>query len=514
MERKLRIAYFLSVANDYIGGADNTLFMQAVLMNSCHKVTIVLPCNADGKCNTLFRKKCEMFGLDYIVLRYDTANSIKSINLVDYKNDIDRIEQFVKERQIDILHSVQINAAVEYLSRKLGIPHIMNIYILDSWEWAIPCSDVLPRYVSSDSLFFFEKWKAYLNCEGRCVRVFDHVEIKNHQVRDKNITVIGAAGTICDRKNQLEVIKAVEIEKKRGRKIRLLLAGDAGSAYAEECRRYIEAHCLQEDIVFMGFVDNIRLFLEQIDVFVCGSRMESFPASIVEAVSCNIPVISTPVAGVPEILVHGQNAYISKGYLAEDQAEALENYFRDYDCGRLEEVLSNEKKTYRKFFSEDAVKTQLNALYGDILDNFGGAVDLRSWNDTERGLHKMLEKLEKRITETGDAEDVSRIHSRLLYLYQIRNKITGKECYIWGAGKWGKLARIMIESLMGNLTIKAFVDEKKDQKMGGIAMIKKEEMDIREDTIVFIAYAQGQEEAVRYLEKRKMEMMKNVFIIA
>ena len=514
MKRNLRIAYFLSVTNDYIGGADHTLFMQAVLMNSNHKVTIVLPCNADGKCNTLFQKKCEAFGLDYTVLKYNTANSIKTINLVDYKNDIDRIERFIKEKQLDLLHSVQINVAVEYLSRKLGVPHVMNIYNLDAWEWAIPCADVLPRYISCDSLFFFEKWKAYLNCEGRCVRVFDDIDIAPKHIHDKDITVIGAAGTVCDRKNQMEIIKAVEIEKKRGRKIRLLLAGDAGSGYAGECSSYITKCCLQEDIVFMGFIDNMKLFFEQVDVFICGSRMESFPASIVEAISCNIPVISTPVAGVPEILVHGQNAYISKGYLAEDLAEALENYFRDYECDRLTEVLSNEKETYREFFSADAVKLQLNALYGDILEDFSGTMELRSWNDTECGLHKMLVKLEKRMTEVDDAEDVIRIHSRLLYLYQIRNKITGKKGYIWGAGKWGKLAQIMIESLLSDITIKAFVDEKRNQKIDGTAVIKKEAMDIREDTIVFIAYAQGQEEAVRYLEKRNMEMMKNIFIIA
>ncbi len=511
---KLRIAYFLSVANDYVGGADNTLFMQAVLMNACHEVTIVLPCNADGKHNTLFQKKCKTFGLDYVVLEYSTANSMKIINIVDYRNDVDGIVRFIEEKQIDILHSVQINVAVEYVSRKSGIPHIMNIYSLDAWEWTIPRADIFPRYVSSDSAFFLEKWKAYVNCGGSCVRVFDEMKTKKKSFCADNVTVVGTSGTICEYKNQMEIIRAVKIEKKRGRKIRLLLAGDAGSAYAEKCRSCAEAYGICNDVEFMGFIEDMTLFFEQIDVLICGSRRESFPASVVEALSCNIPVISTPVAGIPEILVNGQNAYLSGGYLAEDLAEALEDYFKDCEDNHLERVLSDEKETYRKFFSAGAVTRQLDALYQSVLEKPGTAADLGSWKEIEDEIGKMLKKLEKKWEETDDAEDVLRIHSRLLYLYRIREKITGNECYIWGAGKWGKLTRFMIESLMSHITVKAFVDEKGKQGTGGPAVIKKEEMDLREDTMVFIAFTQNQEEAVRYLEDRNRKMMKNVFIIA
>lgn len=514
MDRRLHIAYFLSVSNDYVGGADHTLFMQAVLMNARHEVMVVLPCDAGGKYNTLFQRKCEAFGLDYIVLKYNTANSIKTVNMINVLKDIDRIEKFVKEKQIDILHSVQINLAVEYLSRKLGIPHIMNIYNLAAWEWKIPCADVFPCYVSSDSLFYFEKWKTYLNGKGSCVRVFDDIGLRKKRLSNKDITIIGTAGTIGNRKNQMEVIKAVEIEKKRGRNLRLLLAGDAGSIYAEECRSYVEEHGLWENIEFMGFLDDMTIFFEQIDVYICGSIMESFPASIVEAISCNIPVISTPVAGVPEILKHRQNAYLSRGYLAEELAEALDEYLEDDFSGRIENVLLRERESYEKFFSAAAVSSQLNALYNEVFEDFDRTVNMRSWDDTERELNRMFNTLKESTAEIQDMEDLFRIHSRLLYLYQIRNKIVGKECYIWGAGKWGNLAKIIIESLMSGIHIKAFIDGKRKQKIEEIEIINREEMEIQKDTLVFIAFAEEQEEAVRYLKERNMEVMKNIFIIA
>ena len=38
-------------------------------------------------------------------------------------------------------------------------------------------------------------------------------------------------------------------------------------------------------------------------------------------------------------------------------------------------------------------------------------------------------------------------------------------------------------------------------------------MEIQEDTVVFIAFADGQEEAVDYLEKRNLEILRNIFIV-
>ena len=74
----------------------------------------------------------------------------------------------------------------------------------------IPYLDIFPQYVSSDSEFFLQKWKHYLNCKGRCIRVFDDIGIKKENQKNKSRIVIGAAGTIYTFKNQLAIIN-VEI---------------------------------------------------------------------------------------------------------------------------------------------------------------------------------------------------------------------------------------------------------------------------------------------------------------
>ncbi|MCI8692149.1 MAG: glycosyltransferase family 4 protein [Lachnospiraceae bacterium] len=508
---KKNIAYFLSEKKSYLGGADQTLFMQAVLMRSFHNVTVVLPCGLNGESNSKFIQKCKSHKMRYKIMPYCTAYNLYAINLVGCGRNASEVECFVLEEKIDILHSVQINPAVEYVSRKLGIPHVMNIYSLEKWDWLVPCQNIFPQYISCDSDFFLQKWKKYLGCKGKCVRVFGDMKVCRKPVRERKSLVIGTAGIVCRYKNQLEVIKAVEHEIDKGADLQLMVAGENNSPYGEECRNYIVEHGLQDRIHMLGFLDDMTSFLGKIDVLVCGSRRESFPASIVEAMSLNIPIISTPVAGVPEILKDGVNAYLAEDFAASALGEAIRRFYHDYENAKLWDILDNEKRTYEKFFSGESVKAQLEDLYADAADSFEIKGDLDDWNVLEEQVTQMAEN----VIEAGlDREEQENIFSRLLYLRQIRKCIIAKKCYIWGAGKWGRITKKLIQYFLAEIQIIAFVDNNREGIVEGIPVIRKEEMDIRRDTAVFLGFVQGHEEAVYYLYGRGMEILKNIFIMA
>ena len=269
---------------------------------------------------------------------------------------------------------------------------------------------------------------------------------------------------------------------------------------------------MQDSIKLLGFMEDMSSFYEQIDVLVCGSKRESFPASIVEAMSCDIPIISTPVAGVPEILNNGTNAYITEGYSADSLAKTIEKLLGDHNNGNLYSLLENARKTYDQFFSGEAVKKQLSDLYHDMLSQPA----LQSGEITFHAeLKRQIEPLIRRVKKTGiTREDAEEVYSRMLYFMQIRDKITAKECYIWGAGKWGRLTKIILDSFMEEIHIRAFVDENKAGYFEGIDVIKKEAMVLQGDIAVFIGFMSGQEKAVEYLNNKNMEILKSVFIVA
>jgi glycosyltransferase involved in cell wall biosynthesis len=56
--------------------------------------------------------------------------------------------------------------------------------------------------------------------------------------------------------------------------------------------------------------DEMRDFFASIDVYACASRSEGTPNGCLEAAACGLPVVTTPVGNMPELLHHGENGLL------------------------------------------------------------------------------------------------------------------------------------------------------------------------------------------------------------
>ena len=76
-----------------------------------------------------------------------------------------------------------------------------------------------------------------------------------------------------------------------------------------------------------------------------------------------IPVVSTPVGNVPELVIDGETGYLSKGFTPEDIAEALERCVADIRTGAVNKILCQAQQQIRKECSELTVAQRLFRLY-------------------------------------------------------------------------------------------------------------------------------------------------------
>ena len=67
---------------------------------------------------------------------------------------------------------------------------------------------------------------------------------------------------------------------------------------------------LQHHVQFHGFVKDTSLALDKIDIYVCPSLQEEMPISIIEAFRSSLPVVSTNVGGISEMIVSGKNGFL------------------------------------------------------------------------------------------------------------------------------------------------------------------------------------------------------------
>jgi glycosyltransferase involved in cell wall biosynthesis len=117
-------------------------------------------------------------------------------------------------------------------------------------------------------------------------------------------------GRLCEQKGQLLLLEAVARLADRGVTCELVLAGDG------EMRRYIEAaiarHKLESNVRMTGWVDSrrVREEIEAARALVLPSFAEGLPVVIMEAMALRRPVISTYVAGIPELVRDGENGWL------------------------------------------------------------------------------------------------------------------------------------------------------------------------------------------------------------
>jgi glycosyltransferase involved in cell wall biosynthesis len=68
---------------------------------------------------------------------------------------------------------------------------------------------------------------------------------------------------------------------------------------------------LGDHLIFTGIKDNAVKYLKAYDIYVCSSVKEGFPYSILEAMSAKLPIVSTDVGGIPEIIENEKNGILT-----------------------------------------------------------------------------------------------------------------------------------------------------------------------------------------------------------
>jgi len=106
-----------------------------------------------------------------------------------------------------------------------------------------------------------------------------------------------------------DTIKILEIVKKEI-PTKLILIGDGPDR--SECERLTRELKLENDVKFLGKQDGLENLLSVADIFLMPSQSESFGLSALEAMSCGVPVISSSVGGLPELIVHNKTGYIAE----------------------------------------------------------------------------------------------------------------------------------------------------------------------------------------------------------
>ena len=160
-------------------------------------------------------------------------------------------------------------------------------------------------------------------------------------------------------------------ERHRNAHLLIVGSGDLGiNNCAPEVRGFVTQHALDRCVTFTGSVDNVHEYLQASDFFIFPSEREAFGISVIEALACALPVITTMEGGLSDIVTPERTAIV----IPAGDAGALLLAIERAICGGvgLRKIASAGRELAVRRYSQAEVLGQYAAVLANLCE-VGGA---------------------------------------------------------------------------------------------------------------------------------------------
>ena len=266
-----------------------------------------------------------------------------------------------------------------YASSLSGIPYSVTAHANDIYErgW------LLVEKVDRSSFFatISEFNKNYLAGVGvnlskvevvRCGVEPTQFSRKESVVSDQ-VTRIGVIGRLVEKKGIDTLINAVAVLKDQGIKFELLIAG-SGPLNASLRESSEKNNLTSNEICFLGAIPHadVAEFVKSLDMFVLPCRkdkqgdMDGIPVVLMEAMLSGVPVISTKISGIPELILNEETGLLVMPDDEQALAKAISSLIDD--SALKNRMIINASAKVKEEFSLKSNAAKLKGLFNKIIN--------------------------------------------------------------------------------------------------------------------------------------------------
>ena len=159
------------------------------------------------------------------------------------------------------------------------------------------------------------------------------------------------------------MLRAGALLKERGQPFRITIGGGGD---VEGYRAMAAELGIAEECSFLGWIgrEEAHAHIRSHDMLLLPSTHEGLPMVILEALSAQLPVITTPVGSIPEVLTDGETARIIPVNDPHALADAVVQVGHDPDL--YHRLAENGRRLFLKQFVIDAYAKSLLAIYQEL----------------------------------------------------------------------------------------------------------------------------------------------------
>lgn len=323
------------------------------------------------------REKYEKIGVKVVIIQY-------SIHISSYKDAYEEciadICEKIKNYNADLIYANTLETFLFIdIADRLKIPSVWNIHeSVDYKNYFNDCDEYVNKrylecFVNAKKVIFVCDSTLKLYSEMNRVNNFDYIyngideesidfykdtvskeEAKRQLKVPNDMKVISIIGTVCERKGQLDFVKAaINIINNSDSNVIFFIVGCRENDYLEQIKEAISQNNAEKRIILVKETSEVNIYYRASDIFVCASYNESFPRVTLEAMVFDLPIVSTGVFGLKEQILENINGLLFEpgdiGALKKHISLLLNNKFK-----RLE-MANNSKKVLKLLNSHDSM---------------------------------------------------------------------------------------------------------------------------------------------------------------
>ncbi len=304
-----------------------------------------------------------------------------------------KIIKTVKDSKLDLIHSHYAipHAMSAYMAREIiGVPYVVTLHgsdvhtlgldpayqpvvkhTIENADAVTAVSNFLKRKAHEElgidreikvipNFIDVEQFKhlngTRLMVESGCVSVRKEEEAKE---LDPEAKILLHASNFRKVKRVVEMIEIMRIVADHYPNVRLIIAGDGPTRI--EVERKIEALDLCDNVHLLGVKSNMQEIMCSADAFLLNSTLEGMPLVLLEAMSCSLPVVTTPAGGIPELVRPNKDGVVTEGFEIDEYAQAVIELLDD-DALRVKIGKAGRKRVEESFSADDIVTEYENVF--------------------------------------------------------------------------------------------------------------------------------------------------------
>jgi glycosyltransferase involved in cell wall biosynthesis len=144
----------------------------------------------------------------------------------------------------------------------------------------------------------------------------------------QDVMIATYTGRLVSYKGLPLLLKVWNVLRTKHENVLLVLLGTGGLDIhncENELREFVNVNNMSHHVLFTGDVQNVEEYLQASDFFVFPSENDAFPSSLVEAMACGLPVVTTPVGAIKAIVTDRENGFLVQPGNYEQLLNALDN---------------------------------------------------------------------------------------------------------------------------------------------------------------------------------------------